>query len=161
MGKKEEGLNQMEKRLLTLVHNVPGDSEASSVMTGKSATFKVPTFDGSGAWELYHKQFEATAAHNQWNDVKKDVALTVHLKGPALQVLAALPHSDTIEYASLVNRLEQRFGQKHLAPVKRRVLMNRIQKSGEVLQDYAADIRRTPHPRGIPNLGPRICGVLW
>ncbi len=74
--------------------------------------------------------------------MEKAVALTVHLKGAAQQVLAAFHQSDTIEYATLVNCLEQRFGQKHLAPVKKRELRNHIQKSGEGLQDYAAYIRR-------------------
>ncbi len=62
--------------------------------------------------------------------------------GTAQQVLATLPQSDNIEYASLVNCLEQRFGQKHLAPLKRRELKNHVQKCGEGLQDYAADIWR-------------------
>ncbi len=81
------------------------------MMVGKPSTFKIPTFDGTGPWELYHKQFETVAAHNQWTYVEKAVALAVHLKGAARQVLAALPQSDNIEYAILVNCLEQRFGQ--------------------------------------------------
>ncbi len=68
------------------------------------------------------------------SDMTKAVALTVHLKGAAQQVLAALPQRNTIEYATVVNNMEQRFGQKHLAPMKRWELKNRIQKSGEGLQ---------------------------
>ncbi len=93
----------------------------------------IPTFDGTGPWVLSDKQFEATAAHNQWSNMKKSVALTMYLKRVAQQV--------TIEYATLVNCLEQRFGQKHIAPVKRWELGNHIQKPGEGLQDYVADIR--------------------
>ncbi len=55
-------------------------------------------------------------------------------------MLAALLKSDAIKYATLVNCLE-RFGRKHLAPVKRRELKNRIQRSGEELQDSVAGIR--------------------
>ncbi len=65
----------------------------------------------------------------------------MHLKGPAQQMLAALPPSDTIEYVTLINCLQQRFGQRHLAIVNRRELKNRIQKSGEGLQDYEVDMR--------------------
>ncbi len=48
------------------------------------------------------KQFEAATAHNQWSDMEKAVALTVHPKGAAQQMLAAMPQSDTIEYTTLV-----------------------------------------------------------
>ncbi len=92
-------------------------------------------------WELYHKQFEAATAHNQWIDMDKAVALTLRLKKPAPQVLTALPYGNIIEYATL-NCLEQRFWQKHHAPMKRQELKNCIQKSREGLQNYAADIRR-------------------
>ncbi len=52
-------------------------SEISPVTIGKSTTSKIPTFDGTGPRELYHKQFKAAAAHNQWNDAEKPVALVV------------------------------------------------------------------------------------
>ncbi len=138
--KLEERFNKVEKRPVALVSNVPGGSEATSMVIGKATTFKIPTFDGSGAWELYHKQFEAAAAHNQWSNAEKAVALTVHLKGTAKQVLAALPQTDNSEYATLVNCLEQRFGQRHHTPVRRWELKNHIQKSGEGLQDCEVNI---------------------
>ncbi len=53
------------------------------MMFEKPSTFKISTFDGTGPWELHHKQFEAAAAHNQWSDAEKTVALTVHLKRQA------------------------------------------------------------------------------
>ncbi len=65
-------------------------------MVVKPSTFKIPTFDGIGPWELYHKQFEAVAVHNQRNDAEKALAVTVHLKGQEQQVLIALLRSDTM-----------------------------------------------------------------
>ncbi len=73
----------------------------------------------------------------------------MHLKGQAQQVRAALPPSDTLKYATMVNSLEQQFRQKHLPPVKRRELKN------EGIQDYVADIRhftQEPYLRMNPNL---------
>ncbi len=64
----------------------------------------------------------------------------VHIKVLAQQVLAAL-QNNTIKFATFVNCLEQRFGQKYFATVKRWKLENCIQKSGEGLPDYAANIR--------------------
>ncbi len=74
--KLEEQLSKTE----TLVSNVPGGTEVSSAVIGKSTTFKIPTFDGTAPRELYHKQFEAAAAHNQWSNAEKTAAPTVHLK---------------------------------------------------------------------------------
>ncbi len=138
--KLEEQLSKTE----TLVGNVPGGTKVSSAVIGKSTTFKISTFDGTAPWELYHKQFEAAAAHNQWSNAKKTVAPIVHLKRVAQRVLTVLPRSDTIEYVSLVNCLEKRFEQKHLALVKRRELKNRTQKCGEGLQDYAQTSDASP-----------------
>ncbi len=87
--------------------------------------------------------------------MEKMVALIVHLKGTARQVLTALPQSDTIECATLINCFEQRFRQKHLAQVKKRELRNRIQKSGEGSQDYVADIWRLAQ-EAYPNMNPEF-----
>ncbi len=84
---------------------------------------------------------EAAAAHNYCSEMKKAVAQTRHLQEPKQQVLAALHQSDSIEYATLVNCLEQRHGPKHLAPVKRMEFKNCVQTFGEGLQNFAADIR--------------------
>ncbi len=51
--------------------HITGGSEVSLVMIGKFTTSKIPTFDGSGPWKLYHKQFNAAAAHNQWGMMQK------------------------------------------------------------------------------------------
>ncbi len=48
-------------------------------MVEKSNTFKILTFEGTGLWKLYHKQFEAAAAHNQLSDAEKAVPLTTSL----------------------------------------------------------------------------------
>ncbi len=63
--KLEEWLNNVEKRPVTLVSNVLYGSEAASMVIGKSTTFKIPTVNVTDPWELYHKQFEIAAVHNQ------------------------------------------------------------------------------------------------
>ncbi len=88
--KMKERFQKMERRPVTLVNAASSGSEAFAVVIGKSTTFTLLTFDGTGPWELHLKQFEAAAVHNQWSDVGCAVALTVHLKGSAEQVFAAL-----------------------------------------------------------------------
>ncbi len=63
------------------VSNMPDGSEAAPVVTRKSTTIKIPPINGIGPWELYHKHFEAAAAHNQWRDVQKAEALTGQIVG--------------------------------------------------------------------------------
>ncbi len=123
--KLEERLSKVEKRPQTIINQSSDGTRQAAVMVGKPNTFKIPTFDGTGPRELYHKQFEAAAAHNQWTEMKKALALTVHFKGAAQKVLATLSPEDTIEYAALVDCLEKRFRREHLAPVKKRKLKNR------------------------------------
>ncbi len=79
----------MEKRPVTLFNNMTGSSDTLSIVIGKF-TLKIPTFDGTGPRKLYHKQSEATAAHNQCTNMEKEVALIVPPKGAAQQVLGAL-----------------------------------------------------------------------
>ncbi len=43
--KLEKRISKMENRPVTLVSNIPGDSEASTVVIGKSTALKIPTFD--------------------------------------------------------------------------------------------------------------------
>ncbi len=91
--KQEEQLVEVE----IVINQMPDGTRQAAVMVGKPSTSKIPIFDGTGPRELYHKQLEAAAAHDQWNDMEKAVAPTVHLKGTTQQVLVALPQSDTIE----------------------------------------------------------------
>ncbi len=105
-------------------------------MIGKSTTVKILKFDGTGPLAQHHKQFKAAAAHNQWSGIEKAIIITVCRKR------AALLQIDTIEYATLMNCLQQRFAQKHTAPVKREKLKNCKQKSRKGLQDYTTDIQR-------------------
>ncbi len=76
-------LGKMEKRPYAIINQASSGTEHAAVVIGKSTAFKIPKFEGTGLWELYHKQFEAAAAHNQWGDEEKVIALTVHLRGPA------------------------------------------------------------------------------
>ncbi len=154
MEKLEERISKIKRKPQTVINQTSYGAGHALVKVRKPNTFKIPTFDGTGLWELYHKP-EATVAHNQWTDTKKTVALTVELKGATQQELAALSLSDIIKYATLVNCLEQRCGQKYLASVKEGELKKRIQKCWEGLQDYAADIRRLTQ-KTYPSMDPDL-----
>jgi hypothetical protein len=94
---------------------------------------------------MYKKQFEAAAGANNWDDEGKAVALTLALRGQALQILQTLPVEDQKNYAAFVKALELWYGDHHLSQVYQSQLRARVQKSGENLQEFAADVERLVH----------------
>ncbi len=108
--KPQEWLSMMVRRPQTIINRTSDGTGHAAVMVGKSSIFEIPTFNGTGSWELYHMQFEAAAAYSEWTDIEKAVVLTVHLKKAVQQVPIALLQSHIIEYGTQVNYLEQRFG---------------------------------------------------
>lgn len=103
---------------------------------------KPPTYDGKTSWANYLKQFEAAARTNGWNNAEKASALTVALRGDAVNILQAIRPEEEMDYEQLVKRLEMRYGHAHLEEVYHTQLKNRCQKSGESLQEFEADIAR-------------------
>ena len=101
---------------------------------------KIPTFDGEISWELYKSQFEIAARLNRWDDKTKAGNLIVSLRGAALQLLSNIAEKDKEDYQKLIEVFEQRFGQAHLAPIRRRELKNRRQNRGESLQAFSSEV---------------------
>jgi hypothetical protein len=108
---------------------------------------KDPPFDGTTSWSMYKKQFEAVAAAgaNNWDDEGKAVVLSLALCGQALQILLNLPVEDQKNYAAFVKALELGYGDRHLSQVYQSQLRARVHKSGENLQEFAADVERLVH----------------
>ncbi len=62
----KERLSKVERGPQTVINQTSDRTGyAATVMVGKYSNFKIPTFDGTGPLELYHKQFEVAAAHSQ------------------------------------------------------------------------------------------------
>ncbi|KAH0818866.1 hypothetical protein GEV33_003925 [Tenebrio molitor] len=118
---------------------LPGKLETSLVK------LKPPPFDGTTSWSMYKKQFEAAAEANNWDDEGKAVALTLALRGQAVQILQTLPVEDQKNYAAFVKALELRYGDHHLSQVYQSQLRARVEKSSENLQEFAADVERLVH----------------
>ncbi|KAI5748243.1 hypothetical protein M8J77_023412 [Diaphorina citri] len=106
------------------------------------ARMKLPVFDGQMAWCIFKRQFEAVCACNMWSASEKTTALMLALRGPAADLIQTLSLDSPVTYDELVRALERRFGDEHMQPVYRIQLRNRMQKSGESLQELHADIER-------------------
>ncbi|UYV65170.1 K02A2.6-like, partial [Cordylochernes scorpioides] len=104
-----------------------------------------PTFDGQTSLEGFRRQFEAVTLNNGWGETEKVTNLIVALRGPALDLLQAVPRADQQSYAMLMGELELRYGEQHLRQVYQAQLKLRRQKVGESLQGFEADVKRLCH----------------
>ncbi|KAG8236087.1 hypothetical protein J437_LFUL015431 [Ladona fulva] len=89
---KEEITNQIENQYTKMESKIVG----RTVRTGDA------TFNGKIPWASYIKQFEAASETNTWSPHEKAVALTLALRGEALDVLQALSADDTGDYEELL-----------------------------------------------------------
>ncbi|ESO08416.1 hypothetical protein HELRODRAFT_169254 [Helobdella robusta] len=105
-------------------------------------TLKVPAFDGEMSWNVYKTQFEAAATSNCWNGKERATALILALRGSAAEVLQTIPAENHFNYEVLVSALDLRYGEEHMKQIYRSQLRNRMQRSGESIQQLAQDIER-------------------
>ncbi|UYV74989.1 K02A2.6-like [Cordylochernes scorpioides] len=96
-----------------------------------------PTFHGQTSLEGFRRQFEAVTLNNGWGETEKVTNLIVALRGPALDLLQAVPRADQQSYAI--------YGEQHLRQVYQAQLKLRRQKVGESLQGFEADVKRLCH----------------
>ncbi|UYV69278.1 hypothetical protein LAZ67_6003085 [Cordylochernes scorpioides] len=104
-----------------------------------------PTFEGQTSLEGFRRQFEAVTLNNGWGETEKVTNLIVALRGPALDLLQAVPRADQQSYAMLMGELELRYGEQHLREVYQAQLKLRRQKVGESFQGFEADVKRLCH----------------
>jgi DNA repair exonuclease SbcCD ATPase subunit len=104
---------------------------------------KPPKFDGSTSWAVFHRQFDAAAAHNDLTSREKAAHLLSVLQGQAADVLHSVPAGAS--YEDFVGALQDRFGDHQLAAAYRSRLKARVQTGGETLQEFAAAIEQLAH----------------
>ncbi|UYV65106.1 K02A2.6-like [Cordylochernes scorpioides] len=141
---QRKGVSTAEVELRTSLGGLRG--KAAEKSSGSlSRNIPPPTFDGQTSLEGFKRQFEAVTANNGWGETEKVTNLIVALRGPAFDLLQAVPRADQQSYAMLMGELELRYGEQHLKQVYQTQLKLRRQKVGESLQGFAADVKRLCH----------------
>lgn len=150
-------LEALEARLADGAGNLPLTEEirvreespqpvAGTSWSGAEESFKskikLPTFDGSTPWSVYRVQLEAAAECNRWSQHETAVHLLMSLKGPALELLQGVDQKERCNLATIMELLDARYGERHLASLRQRQLLTRRQRQGESIQDFEADIAR-------------------
>ncbi|KAI5728107.1 hypothetical protein M8J77_011685 [Diaphorina citri] len=141
--KLAEMSNNITRQVIGQVVQHP-PSSLSTVIPERAnpARMKPPVFDGQMAWSIFKRQFEAACECNLYSAKEKVTALMLSLRGPAADLIQTLPKDSNLTYDELVSVIERRFGDEHMQDVYRIQLRNRMQKSGESLQELHADIER-------------------
>ncbi|GBM39862.1 hypothetical protein AVEN_45815-1 [Araneus ventricosus] len=105
-------------------------------------TVKPLTFNGQTSWTVFKTQFDVVSSTNGWTDSVKASQLVASLRGLAVEVLLGIPVDKLTNLTTTEKALESRFGDSHMAQLYRTELKTRRQKSGESLQESAADVER-------------------
>ncbi|UYV75940.1 K02A2.6-like [Cordylochernes scorpioides] len=79
---------------------------------------------------------------NGWNVRDKASFLAAALRGPAVDVLQMIPEQLRLDFNSLIDALESRYGEEHYQQLHVVKFKNRLQEKKDSLQDLANDIRR-------------------
>jgi hypothetical protein len=112
--------------------------------TGSSSTMvNPPKFDGSVPWAVFHRQFEAAAAQNNWTQSERAAHLLSTLRGKAADIVHTVPPEAT--YKAIVGALQDRFGDHQLVAAYRSQLKARMQVGDETLQEFAAAVEQLAH----------------
>ncbi|KAH3834795.1 hypothetical protein DPMN_108130 [Dreissena polymorpha] len=99
---------------------------------------KALQFDGRSNWPVFRGKFEGYAKLNKWSDEESAECLAWCLIGKASDFYAVLTEGNTkVQYADLMQRLEERFGAKELPATAQGRFQVAHQVSGESLEDWS------------------------
>jgi hypothetical protein len=116
--------------------------------TGAGAP-KPPKCDGTTSWTVFRRQFETVQEHNRWTQKKKSTYLITAFDGRATDVLHEVPKG--ANYEEILEALEDRFVDQHLAAACRNQLKSKNQGVGESLQEFVTTVEQLAH-RAFPSL---------
>ncbi len=77
----QERLRKVKRTPQTVINEISCSTRHAPVTVVKQSTFKIPTFDKTGPWKLYHKQIEIVSVHNRQTCSKKECDLNGTSKG--------------------------------------------------------------------------------
>ena len=115
-------------------------------VTVSGANLKLPAFTGNDDWKVWISRFEAIAQRRNWTDEEKLDEILPRLQGGAGEfVFTQLPKTTLNNYTELVKELGYRY--RIIENTKSYIsqFANRSQKSGEMIEEYAAELKRLHH----------------
>lgn len=109
----------------------------------KFTSAKLPPFTGKEQWEIWITRFEDVARIQKWSRDRCLNELLPRLQGQAAEfVYGQLDERTRNSYSRLINELNARFRIVETRRTYGVQFSNRQQKSGESVEEYAADLKR-------------------
>ncbi|GFX57867.1 hypothetical protein TNCV_3068341 [Trichonephila clavipes] len=115
MEKCHELKDSLEKKIDNVEEKINKPVLASPVPVPAASpiSVKLSTYDGKTNWEVYKTQFSIISEANGWTEGVKACQLAASLRGEAAEILQTLPDTERLNWNSLYNALDLRFGQKY------------------------------------------------
>ena len=82
------------------------------------------------------------ASRNLWSDNDKAIELLLALKGSAAEVIQSIPAASRNNYGEVIAAMQRKYGGEHKQDIFRMELRGRVQKSNDILQDFATEVER-------------------
>ena len=96
------------------------------------------TFDGKTNWASFKRKFETYAEASNWSENEKNHAMCWSLTGKAADYYALLTEREAqIDYSTLMERMERRFGARELPETSYARFASAQQRENEELEDWA------------------------
>ena len=109
----------------------------------KGQSVRLPPFTGKESWPVWYNRFIDVADRHRWSENTKLNELLPRLQGQAGEyVFGQLPRGTRRNFGSLIKELGNRFRLVETARAYQSKFSNRDQKSGEKVEDYAAELKR-------------------
>ena len=103
---------------------------------------RLPEYDGRGDWKGFHMQLRLLGSQYQWAMEDQGKWLIACLRGDALQYAARLPQSVLSDVSTLLQALQQRFGDPMLPETYRASLLNLKKGPKEAVREYEARVHQ-------------------
>lgn len=100
------------------------------------------TFDGSGSWNQYVKQFKIITEYNKYSEEEKAMVLVASLRGSARAILLDLSDEELTDFQKVKGALDFTFGETHFTPISYAEFHDRKQGEKESLVKFAVDLKR-------------------
>ena len=109
----------------------------------QSRNVRLPPFTGKEPWKVHFNRFEDVARLEGWSETTKLRELLPRLQGQAGEfVYEQLSGDVRSNFRRLVRELKHRYRKVETTRTYSAQFSNRIQKSGESVEDYAAELKR-------------------
>ena len=104
---------------------------------------KLPPFTGREAWNVWFNRFEEIATRQNWSNNRRLDEMLPRLQAQAGDfVFGQLPQDKRSNYKDLCHELNNRFRTIETSKSFKTQFSRRQQKSGEKVEDYAAELKR-------------------